>query len=434
MKSTFQLILLVIFSFVAVIAVLMFSGILPGGIGPLGAKPIQTVTMWGPYNGDIENFIGVLNDANTEVVQIKYVPKTPESYTEDLIEAFARSEGPDLFFVDQTMLNRLAGKTVDIPYSVYPQRDYINDFSDGSSVFMTTTGLKALPLFIDPLVMYFNRTMYTSAGIVIVPKNWTELVATLKPINEVDTRNNVRRSAVAMGEFNNITNAKYLFSTLVFQAGNPIVEMDKDNNYRFVLGESFGFTPTPAQAATEFFVQFGNPAQSSYSWNRSLPRDKDFFVAENLAVYFGLASELADLRQKNPHLNLDVAVVPQKDSQKRITFGNYSGLGIAKSSKKQNAAATAAMILSQTSNLEKLSGILGVEPARRNLLALKAADPFKQIFRDSAAIARSWIDPDTRESNKLFLRMIDGVQTGQLGPATAASSISGEMSRLFNKI
>lgn len=434
MKSPFQTILVTVLGFIAFIAVLMFSGILPGGIGPLGKEVVQEVVMWGPYEGTaIQEFFTKLNTDNSQTVIIKYVSQVPETYLENLVESFARGEGPDLFFADQKMLNRLEGKIIEVPYSVYPQRDVLNNFVDGSAVFMNSKGLRAIPLFVDPLVMYYNRTMYTSANIVTPPKNWTEFLSTIKPIVEIDARNNIIRTAAALGEFRNITNAKYIFSALLFQSGNPIISTDIENNYNTVLSDSFGFTPSPAEASINFYRQFSNPTQLSYSWNRSLSNDKDMFIAENSATYFGLSSELADLRAKNPHLNLDAVVVPQKDLQKRVTYGDFYGAVIAKSSKKQNSAMAASLLLSKPKNLESLAKVLRLVPSRRDLLS-KDSDPIIQVFKDSALISRSWVDPDKNKTSLILQQMMENIQTGQIDISSAVKDANEKISRLFNAV
>jgi len=435
MKSPFQMILITVFGLIAFVAVLMFSDILPGGISPLGSKAVEEVVMWGPYSGiEIENYFGAISDVNKDIVKIKYIPQIPETYLNNLVESFAQGKGPDLFFADQKMLNRLVGKTTDIPYSIYPQRDILNNFADGVSVFMNSKGLRAIPLMIDPLVMFYNRTMYTSANIIIPPKDWTEFLATIKPLTEIDTRNNITRTAAALGEFNNITNAKDIFSALLFQAGNPIVTTDINDNYNSVLANAFGFSPIPAEAVTSFYHQFSNPTQVSYSWNRSVSNDKDMFVAEKLATYFGLSSEIADLRAKNPHLNLDAVIIPQKDPQKRVTYADFYGMVISKSSTKQNSAMTAALLLAQSQNQADLAKILKYMPARRDQLAVKDSDPLVQVFKDSSVISRSWVDPDNNNTKQVLQQMSENIQTGQVGVSSAISSASDQINRLFSKI
>lgn len=433
--STFQLILLTILGFIAVIAVLMFAGVIPGGASFIGTKAGGTIVVWGPYSQDnIIKYFELFNTANKATVKIKYEAKAPETYLEDLIEAFARGTGPDLFFVDQKMLNRLAGKIADIPYTSYPERDFQNIYADGASVFTTNSGLRAIPLLIDPLVMYYNKTLYSSAGFVLPPDTWQGLAATLPAINKQDDRKNFTQTGVAMGEFRNITNAKYILSTLMFQAGNPISSIDSQGNYSLELTNSFGFTPPPADAAATFYLQFSDPTLSVYSWNRSLDNDKNMFVIEKAATYFGFGSELADLQAKNPHLNLDAAPVPQKDLNRRVTYGNFYGLAIAGNSKNKALAMNTAVLLSSAKNLEDLSVVLAIPPARRDLLAAKSSDPWMQAFKESAIIARSWIDPEATKTTTIMAQMLENVQTGQAKINESVRDAEGKINLLFNQI
>lgn len=431
--STFQLILLVIFGFLAVIAVLMFAGIIPGASGLAGGTVAGQVVMWGPYGGDeLNQYFGDLNNIKTKTVQIKYEPQAPETYLDKLIEAFARGGGPDLFLVDQNMLNRLAGKTTDISYLTYSERDFLNNFVDGAEIFSATSSWRALPLLIDPLVMYYNRTLYTSAGIVSPPTSWEQFVATLKPLNRPAGQGDFTQTAVAAGEFRNVTNANYLLSALVFQAGNLLTVRDGWGNYRFDLANNYGFTPSPAEAALNFYLQFSNPSSPNYSWNRSLDLDKDMFVAEKLATYFGFASELADLQAKNPHLNFDAVVIPQKDPVRRLTYGRFLGAAIAGNSQQKGLAYTAALLLTQPENLKQLAKILALSPARRDLLAKPAGDPWQQTFNDSAVIARSFVDPDRIKTRALLGQMVEDVQTGRVTASQAISDTNGRINLLFS--
>jgi len=436
-SSPFQVIFLVILGFIGVIAVLIFSGIIPG-VGTLsqGDKPGK-VTLWGTYNyqGKINDFIGDFNLDNKDKVTITYEAKAPETYLADLIEAFARGEGPDMFFVDQTMLNALVGKTTDIPFTTVTERVFQDTFTEGSRVFLANNGIKALPLLVDPLVMYYNKTMYASAGLAVTSKTWTELLTTLKPLNQIDLKNNlISRTAVALGEWRNIRHAKAVLSSLMLQAGTPLVSLDSTNNYFVTLTNDYGYAQVPAAAATEFYLSFSNPTNSNYSWNRSLPNDLDAFTAENLATYFGLASDLKMIQSKNPHLSLDSIMVPQQNLNRRAVFGNFYGVTIANNSKNKDYALSAALLLTNAKYMQKLSEVTGMSPVRRDLLAKPATDRYQQTANDSAIVAYSWVDPNQSRTNILFQAALENIQTGQMKTLDAIKSLNDQLGLLFNKV
>ena len=97
---------------------------------------------------------------------------------------------------------------------------------------------------------------------------------------------------------------------LILQTGNDIIERT-DEGLESVINRAVDITGSPAESAVRFFMEFSNPSKRTHSWNRGMPESKDTFSAGDLAVYFGLASELSDISLKTPHLNFDVAVVPQ---------------------------------------------------------------------------------------------------------------------------
>ena len=96
----------------------------------------------------------------------------------------------------------------------------------------------------------------------------------------------------------------------------------------------------------KFYTNFSDPSQSLYSWNASFPNSGDDFSSENLAFYFGFASELQSLINKNPNQNFFVASVPQiKNSNSKLTEAHVTGMAILASSKNINTAFTAASLM-----------------------------------------------------------------------------------------
>lgn len=430
--TNFQIVLLIMFGFLAVIAVLMFAGVIPGGSSFLGDKSAGEIVMWGPAGGDnLQRFFEDLSLANEKTVRIRYVAQAPETYLDKLIEAFARGGGPDAFFVDQNMIDRLTGKITDIPFSVYAERDFRDNFVDGAAIFAGTSSLKALPLLVDPLMLYYNRTLYSSAGIAVPPARWDDFLGGISALNRRDERGNFKLTAAPLGEFVNIQNAKYILSTLMLQAGNPITTNESDGSYRFDLANDYGFSPAPAVAAVNFYLQFSNPSLAVYSWNRSMDDDQSLFIAEQAAAYFGFASELSRLKAKNPHLALDVAPLPQKDLTRRFVYGSFTGIAIAGNSRQKSLAYAASRLLTETANLSKLAEVIGIPPARRDLLSRAVSDPWQQAWNGSALYARSFVDPDRAQTNAILTRTLENIQTNQISAPEALTDANGRLNLLF---
>jgi ABC-type glycerol-3-phosphate transport system substrate-binding protein len=239
---------------------------------------------------------------------------------------------------------------------------------------------------------------------------------------------NVTQSAIAFGEFGNIDNAKAVLANLFLQAGTSITSREG----RSTLSESYGKPLLPAEAAINFYTEFSNPVKPFYSWNRSLPNSQTAFVAGDLAVYFGFASELPLLQLKNPNLNFDVAYVPtSREGGVYVSYGNFYGLAISKNSKNPNAAFQVSSTLASSNGAQAMEAIFGLPPARRDLLAIKPKSPFKEIFYGSTIRAKAWLDPDVAVSTLIFKNMIESITSGRERTSAAVSRASSELGKLF---
>ncbi len=135
----------------------------------------------------------------------------------------------------------------------------------------------------------------------------------------------------------------------------------------------------------KFYTDFADPLKSVYSWNKSFSSSEDVFSAENLAFYFGYASELQSLVNKNPNENFLVTPIPQiRNSSFKLTGAHVTGIAISSFSKNFNTAFTAAGLMANGSFASRLANALGIAPARRDLLNIKPTDAYLPIFYNSA--------------------------------------------------
>lgn len=428
-SSTFQLILLVVFGFAAAIAVLMFSGIIPSPFKKTSVGTAGTVVIWGtvPESAIIKD-INSLNKENEDKFILAYRQKKTETFEEDLTEALASGVGPDVILAPHEVILRQAQRLYPYPVEYFPKRTYYDVFTDGARLFEVGEAYYALPVAVDPLVLFYNKEIYTTNGLVSAPKTWEEFVRNQPKLTTVDASGNLSQSAAALGTFLNVTNAKDIFSLLLLQAGNPVVYFD-GQTVKQVLNQTLGYSMMPAQAALEFFVQFADPAKSTYSWNRSWPTSRDSFLAGKLSNYFGLASEYKYLKAKNPHLNFDVVEVPQQNVQKRQTFGRFYGLAIMKSSDKTQTALSAVYVLASSDLAEKIASAMSLVSVKREVLAQKTQDPYQQIFYDAALVAKAWLDFNPTQSAEIFSDLVDNYSSGRLKAGEAIQEAAG----LLNK-
>lgn len=428
--SPFQLILLTAFGFFLIIGVAAFS--LFGGKGGSSAS-VGSVLIWGTVDGaTMETFLTTLRSADKNLQGVQYVQRRASTYAQDLVNAIASGTGPDVFFVTQSDISSFADKIITIPYANVPQGNYLNSFIDEAQLFLTPQGSLAIPFMIDPLVMYWNKSLFASAGVAQPPKYWQEFLTLAPKITSIDSGSNLSRSAVAIGEWRNVVYAKRILSTLYMQAGDKIVVRNAAGGLESVLGTVGGPTGG-AQSALQFYTQFADPAKSTYSWNRSLPNSRTAFTSGEAAVYFGPASDYSALLKANPNINIGVAMLPQiEGSSDRLTYGELTGMAIARSAKNAGGALVAMQVLSGAAAQASLVSQTGMPSVRRDLPINTSANASAQVFVQSSLIARGWLDPARSTTDLLFQSMIESVLSGREDPANAVSSAAQELQRLVN--
>jgi ABC-type glycerol-3-phosphate transport system substrate-binding protein len=430
-SSTFQIVLLVVFGFFIIFAVIMFS--VKGGKGG-GEEFLGEVTVWGTVperimSENIKNIFG-----NRAPVSITYIEKQEDALDKDLVEALASGIGPDIILLPQNLIMRHSDKIYPIPYESLSQRDFKDRFVEEGELYLSKNGILALPFMIDPMIMYWNRDLFSGVGISQAPSSWDDFYKVSPLITSRGANTNIIRSTIAFGEFSNINHAKDILATLIMQAGNPIVIENslKENSYRSSLAEKFNFNIPPTDAALRFYTEFSNPAKSAYSWNGSLPSSYDMFIAGNLAVYFGFASEFSNVKRKNPHLNFDIAPMPQtRDATRKVTFGKMQGLAILKASKNISAAFRAAVMLSDNKFISAMTDVLELPPVRRDLLAEKPTDAVNSLFYNSAIISSAWLDPSPIDTEDIFKRMVSRIVSGRSKVSESVVIADKEMDRLL---
>lgn len=391
-------------------------------------QKLPTVTIWGTFpQGNFNDFVGKINLTLPSPLSVNYVEIPAKNFRKTFIEELAKGRGPDMILVSQQEILGYSDKIIEIPNTVLTQRDFQNTFVDQASLYLTPTGALALPFVMDPMIMYWNRTMLTNAGFARYPVYWDEYTEMIKRINIKDENSNVRRTSIALGEFKNIDHARAILSTILLQSGNPIT-VATTYGVASALGDISYQGSKTSIPAVSFFTQFANPRDSYYSWNRSLPSSKSSFLSGNLATYFGLTSELLELRQKNPNIDYDVAPMPQIRTGKiRTAYGNMHGISIVRSTANQSASYAVMQSLTASSASTLLGQITYLPSVRRDIISGGSVDPYMSIFLDAALISRGWLDMNPTISNQIFTDMVELVTSGRSDIKDAISQASDEL-------
>lgn len=425
-----QAIILAISGVAVIVAVILFAS--SKGIGG-GGNQLSSVLIWGSIPA--ETFTTILRSTGENQDQyshISYEYIAEENFDEEFTSALAEGRGPDLVILNDKQIVNLEAKLATVPFDSYPLDTLNQTFIEGSEILITEEGYVGLPFLINPLLMYYNQDLLNSAGIARAPKTWTEVLSVAPSLSVTDTSFNVSKSAIALGYFQNIKNAKEIIWTLIMQAGGNIISRDEER-IRSQITNYGNLAAPPAQVALNFFTQFSNPNITAYSWNPSLPNSEDFFVSGDLAMYLGFASELPTLRNRNPNLNIGVAEIPQsRNSETKSTYGKIYFLGIPRSVSDINSAWGTIQLLTNPFSQNLIESVTGLVSPRRDLISQTQNNSvYDVVFNRSALYARGVLEPNADRVDDIIDSVIRSIVSGQTSMPDAVSSLHNRLNTLF---
>src|SRR3989338_3133706 len=406
--SKFQIILTAVFGIFILIGVAAFS--LYRG----GSANNVSIVIWGDISTyDFNLLLNTPNINQDGDIAIRYEEKSSDALEAEFTEALAQGISPDLIIITNDKFWKNKTKLLAIPYSSVSERDFKMTFIEEGELFLDASGVYALPISIDPLVLYYNRDLLSGAGQARPFAYWDEIYASAANLSKRDAAGNIVLLTIALGEARNISNFKDILSLLLLQAGTPVTAF-VGGELRSQISNNFNLLISPGEAALDFYTQFSNPTKVYYSWNRSLLDAQTHFTSGDSAYYLGFASEFRALKNKNPTLNFSVSAVPQsRVSDRTITFGRLRGIAISRGSTNPGAALSVAIKLISKEAALTLSEILSLPPTRRDLLVNKPTSATLSVLYDAALQSKGWLDPDTKATKVIFSEAIESVTSGR---------------------
>jgi ABC-type glycerol-3-phosphate transport system substrate-binding protein len=433
--SVFQIVVLAFFVFVAIVGIAIFAG-----FGGLSQNTIPKAVIWGTVSGGVVNEVVRNINANSTIIEVTYVQKDPETFEGDFVNALAEGTGPDAVLISDEMLYTQRNKLKPIPFTVLTERDFENTFIDGAKLFVSKEGILGIPFSVDPLVMYWNKSIFASAGVSRAPLTWDELSRSGRSIIKRSDASTINTALIPFGEYSNVTNAKEIIATLFFQSGNPITQRDPvDDVVRSVMDQTSSGSSavnsgqSQAEGIIDFYTSFSNPSKELYTWNRSMPNSIDAFLSGKLAMYFGYSSEYGRIQDKNPNLNYDVSQVPQAPDGAPVVFGRMTAFAIVKQSRNFAGALGVISKMTEQAPIKVLTDLTQLPPVRRDMLNQPAKDAAMTVFNRAAIQSKSWLDPSPEGTDAIFLDMIESVTSGRKTIGDSITDARTRMDRLLKK-
>ncbi len=411
----FEIILIAVFAVSALGGLFYFRYYTPE-LDPTETLYGDSVEVWGTLDKlRMDSYFFKLSRIDSAFNAVHYKQIDKRAFQNELLNAIADGKSPDLVILPHELLVTYRSKLLAIPFDTLNERTFRETYIDGAEIFIRSDGTYGLPLAVDPLLMYWNRDIFSSSGIALPPKTWETLVSqTTRSINRVDDWLNFSQSTIAFGEYGNVTHAKSILSMLLLQTGNNIVTESKDGQYKVVLDRGTGESLPSGNAVLSFYIQFAHPSSDAYSWNRSKGMDRAEFLEGKLALYFGMGSERESLERDNANLNFDVTTVPQGSGITiQRNYGDFYALSIPRASKNANGAYAVARYLSDATQAKEFAEMFDFAPVQRALYSESTTDPFKSVLYQSALISYGWLDPDPQQSTRIFQAMVEDTLANQ---------------------
>ena len=395
-----------------------------------------TVVIWGTLPGDaMQAALTAITKEDQAFKEVSYVQKDPLTLPGDLAAAIATGSAPDLVLASQENLLALRRFIVPIPSQTLSPATFTNTFIGEGRLFAAADGYYGLPFLVDPLVLFSNRIILSSDGIAKPPATWEALTGLVPNVAKLTPARQITRGLIALGAYDNVRNARGILSSLFLQTGVPLSSRSASGTLSASLGENAANNGVSSgEAVLGFYTQFADPSKISYTWNASLPDSQQAFLAGDLALYIGYASEARFLKAANPNLDFGIAPLPQPATARtKSVYGLAYALMIPAGAKNASGAYQIAALLTNSAKQVAAASATGLAPTVLNELASAPADPAAAVAYAEALYANGWLSPAPADTDRIFSGMIGSVIQGRSTLAVALASAERALSALLQK-
>lgn len=432
--SLFQTILLGAFGLAALVGLFVFATYSSKGT----ADEIGAVVIWGtlPKTG-MQASLTAAAGFNENLKNVTYEQKSAATLSADIAIAIATGAAPDLILASQEELYTLAKFITPVPLSMISVSSFANTFIDESRLFTAPggAGYYGIPFLVDPLVLFSNRSILSSSGIVRPPDTWEALTGLVPHVAVLTPARQITRGLIALGTYDNVHNARGILSALFLQQGIPISKYSANGTLTAELGESSSKGATHGSSILNFYAQFADPSKVSYTWNTSLPNSQQMFLAGDLALYLGYVSEARYLQTANPNLNFNITPMPQSAAARtKSVYGLLYAFMIPRGAKNATGAFQIAVALTNSAEQVAAARATGLAPATLDELAkIPPDDLVAAVSYREALYSGGWLSPSTVDIDRVFSGMIGSVISGRGTPDVALKNAASLLSSLLQQ-
>jgi multiple sugar transport system substrate-binding protein len=447
------------------------------------SNPVYKVDLeiWGVFDSSdsLEKLTSEYKKINPHVGEIKYRKFTVDSFNNDLINALASGQGPDLFWIHNTWGPSFKDKIEPAPDWLMTEKEFRDNFVDvAAQDFVFDKKIYAAPLSVDSLALYYNKDIFNAQGITKAPSTWEEFKEDVRKTTKIDQSDNIIQSGAAIGTAYNINRSTDILGLLMFQNG---VQMTDSSNteatFDNVIATGDGQGLRAGENALEFYTQFAKRNSSVYTWNPRMHYSVDAFYEGTSAMMINYSWQYNTIKNKNSKLNFAVAPIPQVNAGSPSNYANYWAMAISKNkilssdktgklaqdgltegnynkvrvyeawqflkylTFKNNGSVTLfnslngnqAIFPTKIDPAETYLADTGKPAARKDLIKKQMNDVFLGSFAQGNLIAKSWYQFDPVQSEKILAEAIDSVNLGKETTYEALKTAANRVTQLMRK-
>ncbi|QQG42799.1 MAG: extracellular solute-binding protein [Candidatus Giovannonibacteria bacterium] len=396
----------------AVVVVLVFTGAMPGLRMDEGTA--ANLVMWGFGDEALMRDLILKFSESRPNFEVRYKRVTTENFENDLLNALASGNSPDVIVFPAGYLKKHKDKLASAPPILFTEREIRQNYVDAGAVFLgDKKEVLGAPFYADAAVLYWNKDIFSKNLLTLPPKTWDEFLDDAAKLTKKDSSGNILISGAALGRGTNIKNAPLVLTALFLQSGEKII----NNSGEVVLNNPLNVGQTtlrPAESSLRFMTDFANPRKTAQGWSGALPEAEEFFIAGKLAMYLGRISEYVEITNKNPHLSFGVSPLPQlADAPKNITAGEIFALAVPKASRNQRQSWEFIKFLSEQENSAAYADKAANVSLRRDILPNYLGESAKSAFAESVLALQIWPNPDPLRTDAIFRELIEDAATGR---------------------
>ncbi len=458
---------------ISVLVVLFLAvTVLSGCLKKADSKYDVTIEVWGVFDdsSDYNDIIQEYRKKHPFVKGITYRKFTIEEYEKTLLDALAAGNGPDVFMINNAWGLDYQNKIVPAPSNIIREQQLDANFvSVVKDDFYIDNQLYALPLSVDALGLYYNKTLFNAAGMTEPPATWQEFDDAVRKLTQIDQYGNIVQAGAAMGTAKNVNRSIDIVTMLMLQsgvtmsgAGGATFAMPTGNE---VIGN--GQTVPAGEAALDYYTRFAQPAMSTYTWNNRQHYSLDAFTAGTVGMMLNYSWHYNTIKHKNPKLRIGVAPAPQFDVTKPVNVANYWAFAVAKNKKSLTSKGAVVpdkiriheawqfikyMTMAKKGNFTIAHGVNGkqknivseIDPAatylaktgkpaaRTDLVTAQQADATLGPFAYGVINSHNWRRRSAQAVETIFADMIDQVILGKNTVSKAIKLAQSRVSQLMS--